>query len=207
MQSRLDRSSRPKATAAWLAATAILVAAGMSSVFAQGLGERVGRPAGTGGPSTQPAVAAAPTTRPTPLPADELLNQMLKPNEAAARPLTPTPEADPRDVTSGRNATAPDAPSMPLLREGTFIVDRTGRLARSQDTNGFEFVFDSDGRTLRDPPMLILANSALQRMEDAVRSANRDLRFRVTGAVTEYRGRNSILIEKAVVIPDVVQQK
>jgi len=151
-------------------------------------------------PSTQPA------SRPAAQPADQLLNQMLKPSERAARPLQPAPDADVRDVTSGRNATSPNAPVVPLLREGTFIVDRTGRLTRSKEGINFEFAFDSDGRTLRDPPMIILPNSKLQVMEDAVRNASRDLRFRVTGVVTEYRGRNAILMEKVIVIPDVVQQ-
>lgn len=151
-------------------------------------------------PSTQPA------TRPAAQPADQLLNQMLRPSEQAARPLVPQPDADVRDITSGRNATAPNAPSMPLLREGTFVVDRTGRLSRSRDGLGFEFVFEVDGRPMRDPPMIILPNSKLQVMEDAVRNASRDLRFRVTGIVMEYRGRNTLLIEKAIVIPDVVQQ-
>jgi hypothetical protein len=43
-------------------------------------------------------------------------------------------------------------------------------------------------------------------MEDAVRSSSRDLRFRVTGMITEYRGRNYILLEKVTVIPDATQQ-
>ena len=43
-------------------------------------------------------------------------------------------------------------------------------------------------------------------MEDAVQGANRDLRFRATGMVTEYRGRNYILLEKVVVVPEATQQ-
>lgn len=162
-----------------------------------------------GSPPAGAAGASTPSTRPSPpptaQPADQLLSQMLRPAEQAARPLTPLPQTDLRDATSGPGAAAPNAPSLPLLREGTFVVDRTGRLLRSSEGFGFEFVFESDGRTLRDPPMIILPNSRLQMMEEAVRSANRNLRFRVTGMVTEYRGRNGLLIEKAVVIPDVVQ--
>jgi hypothetical protein len=156
--------------------------------------------------------AGQPSTRPSGLPADQLLSQMLRPNEAAARPLTPQPNPDVRDATSGRGAVAPGAPAMPLLREGTFVVDRTGRLTRGMvatatgtEAGAFEFVFDADGRTLKDPPMLILPNLKLQTMEDAVKAANRDLRFRITGVVTEYRGRNAVLIEKVIVVPDSVQ--
>lgn len=180
-----------------VSATALVLAGGYSESMAQSAG-------GAG--------AAAPATRPSAMPADQLLNQMLRPKDAAVRPLLPQPESDPRDVTSGRGSTAPGAPSMPLLREGTFVVDRTGRLSRSaagaegSSFSGHEFIFEADGRALRDPPMVVLPNLALQRMEDANKGSNRDLRFRVTGVVTEYRGRNAILIEKVVVIPDVVQQ-
>jgi hypothetical protein len=147
--------------------------------------------------------ATQPSTRPAALPADQLLSQMLRPNEAAARPLNPQPSGDVRDATSGSGATSPNAPAVPLLREGTFIVDRTGRLAsRSGDAGVPEFIFDADGRALRDPPLLILPNLKLQTMEDAGKSQNRDLRFRITGVVTEYRGRNAILVEKVVVIPE-----
>lgn len=59
---------------------------------------------------------------------------------------------------------------------------------------------------MKDPPVLILPNLKLMAMENAVSSANRDLRFRVTGMVTEYRGRNYVLLEKVVVVPDPTQQ-
>ena len=41
---------------------------------------------------------------------------------------------------------------------------------------------------------------------NAVSGASRDLKFRVSGTITEYRGRNYILLEKIVVIPDASQQ-
>lgn len=170
----------------------------MSTVVVAAVIGAAGTPV-SGGPATQPA------TRPSAVPADQLLNQMLRPNEAAARPLQPQPESNPRDITSDRGAMAPNAPSVPLLREGTFVMDRTGRLTKNGDGGQSEFVFEADGRTLRDPPMVILPNLKLQTMEDAVKSANRDLRFRVTGVVTEYRGRNAVLIEKVVVVPDSIQ--
>jgi hypothetical protein len=54
--------------------------------------------------------------------------------------------------------------------------------------------------------MVILPNLRLMQMEESVTSSNRDLKFRVTGMVTEYRGRNYILLEKALVVPDIAQQ-
>jgi hypothetical protein len=109
-------------------------------------------------------------------------------------------------VTTGKNAIAPAAPQLNLVREGTYIPDRTGRLTHSADGQTAEFTFDADGKALKDPPMIILPNQKLKQMEDAVTGNSRDLRFRVTGVVTEYKGRNYILLERAVVIPDVAQQ-
>jgi hypothetical protein len=92
-----------------------------------------------------------------------------------------------------------------VLPEGTFIIDRAGRLTRNRSGQA-EFTFDADGRALRDPPMIILPNRELMRMENHVAASSRDLRFRITGMVTEYRGRNYILLEKVTVIPDVPQR-
>jgi hypothetical protein len=140
------------------------------------------------------------------VPAGQLLDSLLKPAASAGQPLQPIQEGPVPDVTTGKNAIAPAAPQLNLVREGTYIPDRTGRLTHSADGQTAEFTFDADGKALKDPPMIILPNQKLKQMEDAVTGNSRDLRFRVTGVVTEYKGRNYILLERAVVIPDVAQQ-
>jgi hypothetical protein len=110
------------------------------------------------------------------------------------------------DATSGSAAAAPDASPARVLREGDTIVNRTGRLQHSADGQQWEFVFDSDGKSMKDAPLVILPNLKLMDMEEATKSSRRDLRFRITGEVTEYRGRNYILLQKVLVIPDVAQQ-
>jgi hypothetical protein len=165
------------------------------------------------GPTTPTASLASSTqsaaTRPagpsTTMPADQLLQQMLRPAGApAARPLTPVENLPTFNETTGR-VTPPAPPSPTLIREGDYIRDRIGRLNRTADGQ-FEFVFESDGQAMKDPPILILPNLKLMQMETAVTSGNRDLKFRITGQVTEYKGRNYILIDKAVVPPDPTQQ-
>ncbi len=146
--------------------------------------------------TTRPAVKA--------LPADQMLNRMLQPKGTVAQPLQPV--ADPEtDKSTGAAAVAPGAPTQTVVREGTYLVDRIGRLTRGGEGKFSEFSFEADGRTLGDPPVVILPNLKLMLMEDAVKNAARDLRFQVTGLVTEYRGRNYILLEKVVVAPDVTQ--
>jgi hypothetical protein len=155
------------------------------------------------GPTTQPARQPGDSLKS--LSADQVLDQMLKPTTNLSRPLEPIPDKPMRDTSGGRAAVKPDAPVANLRREGTFVIDSLGRLTRTRNGQS-ELTFESDGKTLKDPPMLILPNLKLMQMEDSVSGSNRDLKFRVTGMVTEYRGRNYILLEKAVVVPDVTQQ-
>ncbi|HLL88837.1 MAG TPA: hypothetical protein VK324_06005, partial [Tepidisphaeraceae bacterium] len=118
------------------------------------------------------------------------------------RPVTPPSTPAAIDATTGAAATAPAAPPQVVMREGTLVVDRTGRLTRTADGAQWEFTFDADGQALRDPPVVLLPNLKLMAMETAVASSNRDLRFRITGILTEYKSRNYVLLEKVVVVPD-----
>lgn len=159
-------------------------------------------------PAAPPPDAAAPATQPaTPAnaiaPADQVLNQMLRGGGSGTpRPLAPIPDAPAIDRTSGGGAVAPGAQPVAVLREGTFLIDRVGRLTRPADGGFAEFMFESDGRALRDPPVIVLPNLKLMAMETAARASNRDLKFRITGMVTEYNGRNYVLLEKVVVVPE-----
>jgi hypothetical protein len=147
----------------------------------------------------------APATQPAEVPAADLLNQMLKPPGQQPAPLQPMWFQPPSPTPITGAAPPPPPTTMPLTREGTFITDRTGRLTKSADGTQAEFTFDSDGAAMQDPPMIILPNLKLEMMEQAVSSSNRDLKFHVTGMVTEYRNRNYLLMERVVVVPDVVQ--
>lgn len=194
----------------WTVALAMMTAGAVSAGMGAMVVAQVGQT--SSGASTRPSgamsvntsAAAMPTTRLTP--ADQLLNQMLKPAEAARRPLLPEVKSSLKDATSGKGAVAPEAPEMPLLREGTFIVDRTGRLVKSSKTPGtYEFAFDTDGRVLKDPPLVLLPNSRLEAMENQITAWDKPVRFQVTGVVTTYKGRNGLLVERATVLPDAVQ--
>ncbi|HZZ42447.1 MAG TPA: hypothetical protein VFE58_05890 [Tepidisphaeraceae bacterium] len=151
--------------------------------------------------TTQPATTR-PTTRVDP---GQTLSRMLRPTTPVVKPLQPLPSDTPVvDTTSGKYALAPGAPDAKLVREGTYVVDRTGRLRKTDDGQHEEFVFDSDGTTMQDPPMVILPNLALMQMENATLTS-RDRKFRITGMVTEYRGRNCVLLDKAVPVADQIR--
>jgi hypothetical protein len=155
--------------------------------------------------TTQPTSSASTTTAVAPT-AEQVRNQLLAPPADDARQLPPATAGPMTDATSGRGAVAPASPTINTLREGTFIVNRVGRLKRSADGQQQEFAFDADGKTMRDAPVVILPNLKLMQMENAVTASSRDLRFRVSGVVTEYKGRNYVLLDKVVVVPDVDQQ-
>lgn len=144
----------------------------------------------------------AQTTRPVE-PAKDVLNQMLSPdknnNVRPLQPMTPPPAAD---ASSGAGAVAPNAPKLNVLREGSYIVDRVGRLVKSGESQQWEFAFEADGQALKDPPVVVLPNLKLMLMEDQLKETRRDLKFRVTGMVTEYRGRNYVLLEKVFVVAE-----
>jgi hypothetical protein len=144
---------------------------------------------------------SGPATRPAALPPDQMLDRMLR-SGSEGQTLQPVHDQPRTDRTTGTAAVAPGAPQMSVMREGSYIVDRLGRLTPSADGQQMEFTFESDGKTLQDPPLVLLPNLKLMAMERAVELANRDLRFRITGMVTEYKGRNYILLDKVVVVPE-----
>jgi hypothetical protein len=141
-----------------------------------------------------------PATQPSP---DQLLDSMLTPDKNVAKPLTEAAGGG-IDKSSGTGAVAPHAPDVNVLREGTYIVDRTGRIKHTSDGQT-EFIFDADGKAMRDPPVILLPNLMLMSIQTAAANSTRDLHFRITGMVTEYQNRNYVLLDKVVVVPDVVQ--
>jgi hypothetical protein len=146
------------------------------------------RPAATV-PATQPAESDLNRNS-----VDSTLDRMLRTRPGSVRPLQPA------SGNSGQAATSVtklenDSVDLLLKREGDIMTDRVGRLQNSGA--GWEFHFESDGRALKDPPMALLPNSVLAQMEAAGERSGRDLRFRVTGMITTYHGRNYLLVEKA----------
>ena len=147
---------------------------------------------------TRPA-ATMPATRPTDSGLDRAsvnstLERMLRTNSGSVRPLEPVPENDRKKAPSVSKLDGESVDLM-LKREGDVITERVGRLQSTPA--GEEFHFESDGRALKDPPMIVLPNSVLAQMEGALEKSGRDLRFRVTGMITTYHGQNYLLVEKA----------
>ena len=143
----------------------------------------------------EPDAASRPATTQAGDDADATLDRLL--GQAGSRPRSdaaPRREATPNDPT----AVAPDASPGRLLREGTFLVDRVGHV-RETDAGDLEFVFAADNAAAAaaDPPMQLVPNLNLMAIDSQPRGRE-GRRYRVTGRVTEYRGRNYLILEKVV---------
>jgi len=150
-------------------------------------------PAWAAGQTTRPAAAGGPRQE-----AADVLNTIMTRPPAAPLQPDPDPPASAGSVPV-KTVAPPKGDSTFLRREGDYVVDRVGRMVRGADDRP-EFVFDSDGQAMKDPPMIILPNLKLMQMESAAKQVGGGgLKFRITGMITEYNGRNYILIEKVVV--------
>src|SRR5438067_1562254 len=109
-------------------------------------------------------------TQPTRQSAEEMLTQLLRPTTQAAKPLQPIADGGGGVVNrmTGAGALPPGAPQLNLLSEGSVLVDRVGRIARTADGQHWELTLDSDRRIMKDPPMLVLPNKMLTAMQQAV---------------------------------------
>jgi hypothetical protein len=134
-----------------------------------------------------------------PAPADQMLKAMLTAEKPTGRMLPTAPVAQ-RDLTSGPGAVAPKAPSLNVLPEPSQIFDRVCRLSPTPDGSREQLTFESDGTSMDDPPLIVLPNLKLMDLEKA--AGDHRTRVRVTGLITEYRGRNYILLQKVVVMAD-----
>lgn len=145
---------------------------------------------------TPPAHPIAPaTTDLAPLPPrprqDEAAVRIM--GEAVAVPPTPIPQTVPkidepmvRPMTDARKTTLVKYP------DGWSLVNRQGRLIRSKGQSFF--LFDSD-----DTPIQLIANRQRETMEDLSQMGRRTIRFRISGLVTEYRGKNHLLLQMVLV--------
>jgi hypothetical protein len=116
-------------------------------------------------------------------------------------PPEPTvPVSRPRTTPVSRPAGEPgQIAGLPmLLPEDKRLIDREGRLVREGTAS--VFIFDNG-----DTPVVLIPNLKLQRMEELSDFGRQPVRFRVSGRITEYRGRNHLTMTKVVVIPKAVE--
>lgn len=116
------------------------------------------------------------------------------PSPPAARPApttSPTAEADP-----GRRLRQP-----PLLREGSRLVEVTGRLRGDAATGAWVFVVESEDAAVGVPSLTVLPSTLLEEMERMIEAAaDHQPIFEVTGEVYVYRHRNYLLLTHPAIL-------
>ncbi len=88
-----------------------------------------------------------------------------------------------------------------LLRENTRLIDRTGRILCLKDDLGIGNVHRSVFQPMGELGyFILLENSFLEKVEAQTRHGERDVK--ISGTVTEYRGRNYLLLTRVFVRHD-----
>ena len=175
-----------------LAASLFILAAGWTTTLQAQDEQPTTRPVVA--PAVQPPVAPA-TTDLAPLPPrpreDEAAVRIM--GEAVAVPPAPIPRTVPR-VDEPMVKPMADARKTTLVKypDGWSLVNRQGRLIRSKGQSFF--LFDSD-----DTPIQLIANRQRETMEDLSQMGRRSIKFRISGLVTEYRGKNHLLLQMVLV--------
>ena len=131
----------------------------------------------------------------TPIPADEMLRQMLQPQPPSTRPVKPTSVPSDASLEATPTVSAPTEAVTVLLREGSDVMERTGRLTTPVDGPLRQFVFTAVGGDAALPAMYVLPNLKLLEMETQLGATSRQLTFAVSGVITEYRDHNYILLD------------
>ena len=165
----------------------------------------VSPPAAT--PATEPSeTASPPAARATTVPsAKSVLEGLINDRVAApaAEPVTPVVNPD-MALTPAVTANAPNAP-VAVRRLEKEALQGVGRLIKDEKNNAIVFVFDSDGAAMTDPPINLLPNLLLESMEQINAKSPRGAKFKIVGEITEYNGKNFLLLRKVSEIRDLNQ--
>jgi len=115
---------------------------------------------------------------------DDSVENILRELQSAVGPVMRVP--------SRSTSRAGEGDDERLVPEGTMIVARRGRLARTA-TGAWMFVFDADASGLGDPPMTVLPCLLLERMENYAQSRGGEAAVMLSGRVLAFDGRNFLM--------------
>ena len=81
-----------------------------------------------------------------------------------------------------------------VWKEGHVIVDREGRFQYEPESDRWTFHFEADGKSMSEPPVMLHPCQLLEAIEKITRQTTRLAKFRVTGQISLYQGRNYMLV-------------
>lgn len=186
----------------------VILALGVTLTFSAALAQIIAPPTLPAEPSTTPTAPTAvpttlPATTPTTLPsAERVLENLLQ--QAPANPVIAPTGTNPT-ATPLVPGVAPNQPTVKRVREGQFVWNRTGRLVKEEKTGQWLFAFEADGKEMKDPPMGLLPSMNLEQMERLSDGGVKAVRFKISGQVTEYHGKNFLLVTAVQTVRDMNQ--
>ena len=134
-------------------------------------------------PSSQPAAPNDPET---------ILNALDK---LPRSPIIPPKQFSDEAVLPG-GSEAEETPYR-LRAQGLPVINRLGRIVG--EGTWWKFIFESDGDPPGEQPVRLLPCRELEWMENASNNGKRAVKFLVSGELTEYHGRNYLLLRKVLV--------
>lgn len=143
-------------------------------------------------PTTQPATNTGASNVMDKLEGQIQRNPMIEPAQQPTGTVRPSPSIR-MNVDPAVLGVAPGMEPPKLRREGDFVISRRGRLVPSSDGRHAMFIFESDGTTMSDAPMVLVPCQTLQSMEDLVAERGERIVFVMSGQILEYRGMNYLL--------------
>jgi len=139
-------------------------------------------------PATTSAPATTQATSGPGLSSDDILRRMLQeqPGTPVILPVTPPKIAPAPSV-------APVGRDQVMVDHGRLIEDRVVRIMREEGSGKWWQVrFEADN-TLREAPLRILPSALLEKTEPVLGKAPK---FRISGVITQYRGKQYLLLRK-----------
>jgi hypothetical protein len=136
-------------------------------------------------PQTQPVDGSGTLRRPEQV---DILSNLLG-ERARAKPILPE-KRESRPGAAGRPVLGPDG--LPVLAEGTIIVERPGRMIREGGRT--KFVFHVPGEAQKPRTVEIVSSQLLEAMEKEAEAGFSE--FIVSGTVLRYHDVNSLLLTK-----------
>ena len=85
-------------------------------------------------------------------------------------------------------------------RDGYMIIDRVGRIHFDPEGMRWLFMFEADGASLAEPPVSLHPCRLLEVMETSVSQSAVSIRFRISGQISQYQGRNYMLLRKVLMV-------
>ena len=131
---------------------------------------------------------------------EEIVRQLMKtePQRALVLPSRPADKSQ----TASSPAAAESAGQEPTgWPEGTFLIDRAGRVVPAGD-DWWSLAWEDRGEQARQKPVRLLPNRLLESALALSGSGMRGVVFIVSGEVTEYKGTNYFLLRKVLLRRD-----